>query len=75
MHQIPLHDQLVVERFSLVFYRSATAVLWFSVVCVRFLWSLVVGDQLPTAPNTTKLCFLSAIGQQPVADQLKTTFN
>ena len=34
MHQIPLYDhQMVVERLSVVFYRSATGRRWFSVVC------------------------------------------
>ena len=40
----PLYDQLVAERFSVVFYWSANAVQWFSVVGVRFQWSLAVGD-------------------------------
>ena len=44
MQQIPLYDQLVAERFSAVGDWSATAVLWFSVVGVRFLWSLGVTD-------------------------------
>ena len=31
----PLYDQLVTERFSVVFCRSANAVRWFSVVGVK----------------------------------------
>ena len=40
----PFCDHLVTERFSVVFYQSANAVRWFSVVGVRFHWSLAVGD-------------------------------
>ena len=55
--QIPLYDQMVAERLSVVFYRSANAVQWFSVVGVRFHWSSSqrsVGDHPATAPSTTK---------------------
>ena len=33
---------------------------------------LIVANQLPTAPNTTKLCFLSAISQRSVGDRSVT---
>jgi hypothetical protein len=48
MHQIPLYDQLVAEMTAVVFYQSANAVQWFSVVSVRFYWSLGCLKQLVT---------------------------
>ena len=68
---------------SVVFYWLANAVQWFSIVGVRFWWSLAVGDhwlsvrrpvadQLLNAPSTTKLCFLLVIGRRSVGDQSAT---